>query len=44
MDIQQARTLLMPGGMGERFRFIGLGRGLELPVEGFRMQDLRGRL
>lgn len=40
----QAKQLLLPGEMGERFKFIALARALEAPLPGFRMQDLRGRL
>jgi len=41
---QQAKTLILPGEMGERFKCIGLTRGIDRPVPGFRMQDQRGRL
>jgi SAM-dependent MidA family methyltransferase len=41
---QQAKTLILPGEMGERFKCIGLARGIEQDVPGFRMQDQRGRL
>jgi SAM-dependent MidA family methyltransferase len=41
---QQAKTLILPGEMGERFQCIGLTRGLDIDVPGFRMQDLRHRL
>lgn len=41
---QQAKTLILPGEMGERFKCIALGRGMDLAVPGFRMQDQRGRL
>lgn len=41
---QQARTLLLPGEMGERFKCIALTRGIETPLPGFRMQDFRHRL
>jgi SAM-dependent MidA family methyltransferase len=41
---QQARTLLLPGEMGERFQCIGLTRELEIDVPGFRRQDMRHRL
>ncbi len=41
---RQAKTLMLPGEMGERFKAIALGRGIdEVPV-GFRLQDLRNRL
>jgi SAM-dependent MidA family methyltransferase len=41
---QQAKTLLLPGEMGERFKCIGLTRGVESPVPGFCLQDQRERL
>jgi len=41
---QQAKTLLLPGEMGERFKCIGLTRGVDIPVPGFRLQDQRERL
>jgi len=41
---QQVKQLTLPGEMGERFRFLGLVRGIEVPLPGFRLQDLRGRL
>jgi SAM-dependent MidA family methyltransferase len=41
---QQAKTLILPGEMGERFRCIALTRGIEEPLPGFRMQDFRYRL
>ena len=41
---QHAKTLLLPGEMGERFKCIGLTRGLEQAIPGFRMQDMRSRL
>jgi len=34
----------LPGEMGERFKCIGLTRGLDIPVRGFRLQDQRERL
>jgi SAM-dependent MidA family methyltransferase len=40
----QAKTLLLPGEMGERFKALLLQRGLEAPVAGFGGRDLRGRL
>jgi SAM-dependent MidA family methyltransferase len=40
----QAKQLLLPGEMGECFKFIGLGRALDVPLPGFGSQDLRGRL
>jgi SAM-dependent MidA family methyltransferase len=41
---QQAKQLMLPGEMGERFKFIGLTKGLDEPVPGFRLQDFRHRL
>jgi SAM-dependent MidA family methyltransferase len=41
---REARTLILPGGMGERFKCIGLGHGIEDPVPGFRGHDVRYRL
>jgi SAM-dependent MidA family methyltransferase len=41
---QQAKTLVLPGEMGERFKCIGLTRGIDIPVPGFRLQDQRERL
>jgi SAM-dependent MidA family methyltransferase len=43
-QVQQAKTLILPGDMGERFKCIGLGRGIEGAVTGFRGRDLRFRL
>ena len=40
----QARQLTLPGMMGEKFQVMGLGRGLERPLRGFSLQDLRYRL
>jgi len=41
---QQAKTLILPGEMGERFHCIGLTRNLDIEVPGFRGQDFRHRL
>ncbi|UCC56434.1 MAG: SAM-dependent methyltransferase [Gammaproteobacteria bacterium] len=41
---QQAKQLTLPGEMGERFAFIGLAKGVDGPLPGFRMQDIRHRL
>jgi SAM-dependent MidA family methyltransferase len=41
---QQVKTLVLPGEMGERFKCIGLMRGMDIPVPGFRLQDQRERL
>jgi SAM-dependent MidA family methyltransferase len=40
----QARTLLLPGEMGETFKVMALTRGLAEPLLGFTYQDLRDRL
>ncbi len=41
---QEAKRLLMPGEMGERFKALALTRGLDRPPPGFARLDLRGRL
>jgi len=41
---REAKTLILPGEMGERFKCIGLGRGIDGTVPGFRGQDFRYRL
>lgn len=40
----QLRTLLMPGGMGESFKAMALGRNVEAPLMGFSIRDERFRL
>jgi SAM-dependent MidA family methyltransferase len=40
----QARQLVMPTEMGETFKAIALGRGLDQPLLGFALQDLMERL
>jgi SAM-dependent MidA family methyltransferase len=40
----QARQLMLPGEMGERFKAMAWLRGLELPLSGFALQDLRHTL
>lgn len=40
----QAKTLLLPGEMGERFKAMLLTRGLTQQVSGFQGRDLRSRL
>jgi SAM-dependent MidA family methyltransferase len=40
----QARQLMLPGEMGERFKAMAWMRGLELPLSGFALQDLRHTL
>ncbi len=41
---RQMKLLTMPDEMGERFKVIGLGRGLDIPPAGFALRDQRGRL
>jgi SAM-dependent MidA family methyltransferase len=40
----QARQLMLPGEMGERFKVMAWLRGLDLPLAGFALQDLRHTL
>jgi SAM-dependent MidA family methyltransferase len=40
----EARHLTLPGMMGAKFQVMGLGRGLDSPIRGFSLQDLRHRL
>ncbi len=40
----EARRLLMPGEMGEAFKLLMLGRGIDAQPECFRFQDLRDSL
>lgn len=44
MQAQQARRLLLPEEMGERFRVLGLSRHLEPALDGFGLVDLANRL
>lgn len=41
---QQIKKLTLPHEMGELFKVIALGRGIEDPLRGFALQDRRGRL
>jgi SAM-dependent MidA family methyltransferase len=41
---QQIKTLTLPSEMGELFKVIALGRGVEPPLLGFTLQDRRGRI
>ncbi|HEY9150724.1 MAG TPA: SAM-dependent methyltransferase [Gammaproteobacteria bacterium] len=43
-QVQQAKQLVMPGEMGERFKCMALRRGIDGGLPGLRQQDLRGRL
>lgn len=38
------KTLTLPGEMGERFQVMALGKSYDLPLQGFRSQDLAYRL
>ncbi|HME37806.1 MAG TPA: SAM-dependent methyltransferase [Steroidobacteraceae bacterium] len=40
----QARQLMLPGEMGERFKAMAWLRGVEIPLSGFALQDLRHTL
>jgi SAM-dependent MidA family methyltransferase len=40
----EARRLLLPGEMGEAFKLLALGRGIDAPLECFKFQDLRDSL
>jgi SAM-dependent MidA family methyltransferase len=40
----QARQLMLPGEMGERFKAMAWLRGLDLELSGFALQDLRHSL
>lgn len=41
---QGFKTLMMPGEMGERFKVMALGKGVDGPLSGFAMRDFRDRL
>ncbi|MBA1147726.1 SAM-dependent methyltransferase [Ectothiorhodospiraceae bacterium WFHF3C12] len=41
---QQAKTLIMPQGMGERFKVLAVGRGCDAPLAGFSLVDQRHKL
>ena len=40
----EARTLMLPGEMGERFKAMAWMRGMDAPLPAFRVQDLRHTL
>ena len=42
--VQGVKTLTLPSEMGERFKVIALSRGVDEPLRGFAMRDLRDRL
>jgi len=39
--LQQMKTLSLPGEMGERFKVMGLSKGLDKNIPGFEMRDAR---
>jgi SAM-dependent MidA family methyltransferase len=41
---RQAMLLTLPGEMGERFKVIGLTKGMDLPLRGFSVRDLAASL
>lgn len=41
---QQIKRLTLPGEMGDKFKVLGLTRGVEEPLLGFALRDERGRL
>ena len=41
---QTVKTLTLPSEMGELFKVMALTRGIEIPLLGFSLQDLRNRL
>jgi len=41
---QQVKTLTLPSEMGERFKVMAIGKGIQADLPGFRLQDQRGRL
>jgi SAM-dependent MidA family methyltransferase len=40
----EVKKLTLPHEMGELFKVIALGRGIDMPLTGFRLQDRRSRL
>lgn len=44
MAAQALKRLLMPHEMGELFKVIALGKGIDLPLTGFALYDMRERL
>jgi len=42
--MQQMKTLSLPGEMGERFKVIGLSKGMDENIAGFELRDFRYRL
>lgn len=45
MQLSQAvKRFILPSEMGERFKVLGLSRGIDQPLSGFALRDLRERL
>ena len=44
MLMQGVKRLTLPAEMGERFKVLGLSRGIESQLIGFSLHDMRGRL
>ena len=42
--IQAVKRLILPSEMGERFKVLGLGLGIDQPLSGFTLRDMRKRL
>ena len=42
--MQQMKTLSLPGEMGERFKVLGLSKGMDENIPGFELRDFRYRL
>ncbi len=40
----EARRLMLPGEMGERFKAMAWSRGVDAPLRGFEIKDLRHTL
>lgn len=43
-QLQAAKQLILPSGMGERFKVIGFTQGIDVPLRGFALRDLRASL
>ncbi|MDX1486894.1 MAG: hypothetical protein R3268_01740, partial [Acidiferrobacterales bacterium] len=41
---REINTLTSPAEMGELYKVIALGRDINIPLQGFSLQDRRGRL
>ena len=42
--VQGVKRLTLPSELGERFKVLGLSKGMDLPLRGFDLRDLRARL